>query len=161
MGMFYTPSPRRFTYKPRFYSEEKEELEILKAKYANKKNDHAVKNDDELNYYRDLVESFDKKDDKSVLSGLLKRKKVPQFSYKPRFSENSGANSEGSDENRYNGKINIKKAMDERHTSYSSEPVPASRIFIYAAIVSIIVLWILFGNFEKIVEVFTNFGAEK
>ena len=160
--MFHTPSPRRFTYKPRFYSEEKEELEMLKAKYANKKNDHAVKNDDELNYYRDLVESFDKKkDDKSVLSGLLKRKKVPQFSYKPRFSENSGVNSEGSDEKRYNGKINIKKAMDERHTSYASEPVPASRIFIYAAIVSIIVLWILFGNFEKIVEVFTTFGAGK
>ena len=32
MGMFYTPSPRRFTYKPRYYSEEKEELEMLRAK---------------------------------------------------------------------------------------------------------------------------------
>ena len=66
--MFYTPSPRRFTYKPRYYSEEKEELEMLRAKYANRKEGEAETTDEELKYYRDLVDSFDKKEEKPSLS---------------------------------------------------------------------------------------------
>ena len=163
MGMFYTPSPRRFTYKPRYYSEEKEELEMLRAKYANRKEGEAETTDEDLKYYHDLVASFDKKEEKPSLSGLLKRRQVRQFSYKPRFSSNGEPIAEQQSETPkgYGRKIELKKAMHERHSSYTAEPVPASRIFIYAAIVSIIVLWILFGNFEKVVEVFTTFGAGK
>ena len=32
--MFYTPKPRQFRYKPRFYDPEKERWEALKQKYA-------------------------------------------------------------------------------------------------------------------------------
>ena len=144
--MFYTPSPRRFTYKPRYYSEEKEELEMLRAKYANRKEGDPETTDEDLKYYRDLVNSFDKKEERPSLSGLLKRKQVRQFNYKPRFS---GAEtlSDSTEPPKYHSKIELKKAMHERHSSYTAEPVPASRIFIYAAIVSIIILWILFGNF--------------
>ena len=163
MGMFYTPSPRRFTYKPRYYSEEKEELEMLRAKYANRKEGEAETTDEELKYYRDLVDSFDKKEEKPSLSGLLKRRQVRQFSYKPRFTDSGEPISEKQDEvpKGYGRKIELKKAMHERHSSYTAESVPTYRIFIYAAIVSIIVLWILFGNFEKVVEVFTTVGAGK
>ncbi|MBO4741340.1 MAG: hypothetical protein J5605_06820 [Bacteroidales bacterium] len=163
MGMFYTPSPRRFNYKPRFYSEEKEELEMLEAKYAKQKNATSETTDEDVRYYRDLVDSFDKKEEKNSFFSFLKRKQVRQFSYKPRFSDNGEPLAEKQDEasKGYGRKIELKKAMHERHSSYTAEPVPASRIFIYAAIVSIIVLWILFGNFERVVEVFTTFGAGK
>lgn len=165
MGMFYTPSPRRFTYKPRYYSEEKEELERLRAKYANRKDGEPdpAATDENLKYYRDLVDSFDKKEERLSFSGLLKRKQVRQFSYKPRFADNGEPTDEQQSESPkgYGRKIELKKAMHERHSSYTSEPVPASRIFIYAAIVSIIILWIMFGNFEKVVEVFTTFGSGK
>lgn len=160
MGMFHTPSPRRFTYKPRYYSEEKEELEMLRAKYANRKEGDAETTDEDLRYYRDLVDSFDKEEEKPSFSGLLKRKQVRQFSYKPRFTDN-GEPIENTEEKKYKGKINLKKSIDERHTSYAREPMPAGRIFIYAALVSLIVIWILFGNFERVVEIFTNFGAGK
>lgn len=33
MPMFYTPKPRQFHYKPRFYDPEREDWELLKAKY--------------------------------------------------------------------------------------------------------------------------------
>lgn len=163
MGMFYTPSPRRFTYKPRFYSEEKEELEMLKAKYAKQKNAPAETTDEDVRYYRDLVDSFDKKEETSGAFSFLKRRQVRQFSYKPRFADSGEPTAENPDgaPKGYGRKIELKKAMHERHSSYTAEPVPASRIFIYAAIVSIIVLWILFGNFERVVEVFTTFGAGK
>ena len=163
MGMFYTPSPRRFTYKPRYYSEEKEELEMLRSKYANQKQASDDTPDEDLRYYRNLVDSFDKKEEKTSFSGLLKRKQVRQFSYKPRFADNGEPIAEQKDEvsKGYGHKVELKKAMKERHSSYTAEPVPASRIFIYAAIVSIIVLWILFGNFERVVEVFTTVGSGK
>lgn len=136
---------------------------MLRAKYANRKEGEAETTDEELKYYRDLVDSFGKKEEKPSLSGLLKRRQVRQFSYKPRFNDNGEPIAEKQDEalKGYGRKIELKKAMHERHSSYTAEPVPASRIFIYAAIVSIIVLWILFGNFEKVVEVFTTFGAGK
>ena len=31
--MFYTPKPRQYHYKPRFYDPEREDWELLKAKY--------------------------------------------------------------------------------------------------------------------------------
>ena len=61
---------------------------MLRAKYANRKEGDADTTDEDLKYYRDLVNSFDKKEERPSLSGLLKRKQVRQFSYKPRFSSN-------------------------------------------------------------------------
>ncbi len=160
--MFYTPSPRRFTYKPRYYSEEKEELEMLRSKYANRKEGQPdpVATDVEIDYYRRLVDSFDKKEEKKRSFGFLRRKPLPTFNYKPRFS-GAETPSDSTEPPKYHSKIDLKKAMHERHSSYTAEPVPTSRIFIYAAIVSIIILWILFGNFERVVEVFTTSGARK
>ncbi len=160
--MFYTPSPRRFTYKPRYYSEEKEELETLRSKYANRSQGESnpATTDEEIEYYRRLVDSFDKKEEKKRTFAFLRRKPLPTFNYKSRFS-GADTPADSSQTPKYHRKIELKKAMHDRHSSYTAEPVPTSRIFIYAAIVSIIILWILFGNFEKVVEVFTTPGAGK
>ena len=37
MPLFYTPKPRQFHYRPRFYDPEKERWEALKQKYADEK----------------------------------------------------------------------------------------------------------------------------
>ena len=37
MPMFYTPKPRQFKYRPRFYDPEKERWEALKQKYADER----------------------------------------------------------------------------------------------------------------------------
>lgn len=42
---FHTPKPRQFSYKPLYYNQRKEELEELKKKYSDKKEESGISPD--------------------------------------------------------------------------------------------------------------------
>lgn len=144
MGMFYTPKPRRFDYQPRFYDPKKEELEKARRRYAGANASDTV-SDKDLEYYKSVVESFDE-DGKKTKSrtGIFHRKELPTFNYKPRFSGNQADAAAGTvpEEQSYSKKLKFRKSWLAKRNSMDLEPVPASKVFLYAIVVSLLLLWI-------------------
>ncbi len=144
MGMFYTPKPHRFDYQPRFYDPKKEELEKARRRYAGANASDAV-SDKDLEYYKSVVESFDA-DEKKTKSrtGIFHRKELPTFNYKPRFSSNQTDAAAGTvpEEQTYSKKLKFRKSWLAKRNSMDLEPVPASKVFLYAIVVFLLLLWI-------------------
>lgn len=147
MGMFYTPKPRRFDYQPRFYDPKKEELEKAKRRYADTNASEAV-SDSDLDYYKSVVESFDKPADKpKSAAGIFRRKELPTFNYKPRFSGNRADSAaevaaEPEAERHYAKKLKFRQSWLAKRNSMDLEPVPAGKVFLYAIVVFLLLLWI-------------------
>ena len=85
MPMFYVPKPRQFNYRPRFYDPHKEMLEELKRKYS----DHpAGASQEDMEYFERRLREIDGENQSSKLTwkDVFRKRKMPKFEYKPRFS---------------------------------------------------------------------------
>lgn len=168
MPLFYTPKPRQFQYRPRFYDPEKERWEALKAKYAIERElaekPEILKNvefsenlessdDKDLAYFQQRVREIDRKEKRHGLTwkDLFRKREMPTFNYQPRFS---GVESEGKIESGETGtgehiaafkkrNVKIKRRFDISDSDYM-KPVPATRILLYVALVCMLLYLILF-----------------
>lgn len=153
--MFYTPKPRQFNYRPRFYDPEKEKWEALKQKYADEhkrepedgsREAGTGDNDDkELEYFQRRVRELDRSERKKLTwKDAFRKREMPTFNYQPRFATDK--EDEGTGEHIQSFKkrsVNIKRRFDVTDTDYM-KPVPAGRIMLYALLVCALLYWILF-----------------
>jgi len=159
MPLFYTPKPRQFKYRPRFYDPEKERWEALKQKYADEKAraesaekseysenfDYSDYSDnDNLEYFQRRVRELDRKDrGKLTWKDAFRKREMPTFNYQPRFAQTE---EEGTGEHLNEFKkrgTKIKRRFDVSDTDYM-KPVPAGRIMLYALLVCLLLYWVLF-----------------
>ena len=108
MPMFYTPKPRQFRYKPRFYDPEKERWDALKQKYADERmiremeaeleevSDLSAKpevSDSDLEYFQQRVREIDSREREKqrglTWRDLFRKREMPTFNYTPRFNSSS------------------------------------------------------------------------
>ena len=170
MPMFYTPKPRQFHYKPRFYDPEKERWEALKQKYADERAlREAMEEADELEsqpagdmpagdaadkdleYFQKRVRELDRQEKHKGLTwkDMFRKREMPKFNYQPRFQngEQSVENGEmGVGEHIAEFKkrgVKIKRRFDVTDPDYM-KPVPATRIMLYTLLVCLLLYWILF-----------------
>ena len=158
ISFFYTPKPRQFNYSPRFYDPEREKFEDLKAKYKLKNNYDEIpqSESEDLAYFQAKIKSFDMNKRSSGFSaaGLLKKKEMPKFNYKPRFAQSSETSTDNTVENKdavssidqisYTKKISFRRpiAYDREDESPIAEQVPTSKIIVYGIVIVILLLWI-------------------
>lgn len=173
MPMFYTPKPRQFHYRPRFYDPEKERWEALKQKYADERlrkemlegsadetaetlantvADTAT-SDADLEYFQRRVRELDseerKKNHKLTWKDLFRKREMPKFNYKPRFQggEQAVDNKEQGTGERIaqfkRSRLSIKRRFDITDTDYM-KPIPAGRIMLYTLLVCLLLYWVLF-----------------
>ncbi len=161
MPMFFTPKPRQFRYRPRFYDPEKERWEALKQKYADERMLESIRNgelpegggesgDVDLEYFQRRVRELDREKHKELTwKDAFRKREMPKFNYQPRFqSTEAGTETESKDtgehlaEFKKRGK-NIRRRFDVSDTDYM-KPVPAGRIMLYALLVCALLYWILF-----------------
>ena len=154
MPMFYTPKPRQFKYRPRFYDPEKEKWEALKQKYADERAAaeaaaapaSEVDTTDDLAYFQRRVRELDRSESKKLTwKDAFRKREMPTWNYQPRFQQ---TDEEGHDTGRRLAEfkkrgINIKRRFDVSDTDYM-KPVPAGRIMLYALLVCALLYWILF-----------------
>ena len=152
MPMFYTPKPRQFRYKPRFYDPEKERWEALKQKYADEQaaklalpdSSTAGDPDSELEYFQRRVRELDRSEHHRLTwKDAFRKREMPKFNYQPRFA---GYEEQDTGEHLNSFKqrgANIKRRFDPSDTDYM-KPVPAGRIMLYALLVCLLLYWILF-----------------
>lgn len=154
MPMFYTPKPRQFKYRPRFYDPEKERWEALKQKYADEhraepvtggQESVAVDSDDkDLEYFERRVRELDRSErGKLTWKDAFRKREMPTWNYRPRFASTE---EEGTGEHIAHFKkrgMSIKRRFDVSDTDYM-KPVPAGRIMLYALLVCALLYWILF-----------------
>ena len=155
MPMFYTPKPRQFHYRPRFYDPEKERWEALKQKYADEKAkaelteraDNPENSDNaDLEYFQRRVRELDRSERKGLTwKDAFRKREMPTWNYQPRFGSESGeAQSTGEHLKNFKKRgINIKRRFDVSDSDYM-KPVPAGRIMLYALLVCALLYWILF-----------------
>lgn len=159
ISFFYTPKPRQFKYQPRFYDPEQEKFEELKNKYKLTRNYEEMPKDenDDLVYFKSRVKSFDSKKRESdfTLVSLFRKKQMPTFNYKPRFSQEANtdsqtvANENGDtvssiDQLKYSKKISFRRpiAYDYEDESPIAERMPISKILVYGTVIILLLLWI-------------------
>lgn len=111
----------------------------------------------ELEYFeqrlRELDEEDRKKRSKLMVKDLFRKRKMPTFSYQPRFAA-QGEQQEGGEEGPVRISTQGREIMERmrrhrigRRFDFDDEdylkPIPASRIFIYAFVVIILLWWVL------------------
>ncbi len=169
MPMFYTPKPRQFNYRPRFYDPEKERWEALKQKYADERLKRELlegsaadaadttaataTGDADLEYFQRRVRELDseerKKNSKLTWKDLFRKREMPKFNYQPRFQsgEQSAESKEQGTGERIaqfkRSRLSIKRRFDITDTDYM-KPIPAGRIMLYALLVCLLLYWVLF-----------------
>lgn len=166
MPMFYTPKPRQFHYKPRFYDPEKERWEALKQKYADEHRDDRTEGtaaadeaDKDLEYFERRVREMDREErqrgSRLTWKDMFRKREMPEFRYTPRFSSPDGettGNHGESDaatarhtqtEGRHKGK-KIQRRFALNDDQGDKEPIPATRILLYTALVCLLLYWVLF-----------------
>lgn len=156
MPMFYTPKPRQFHYNPRFYDPEKEKWEAIHKKYRQKENDAVMDNsnegelsntDSELAYFQNRVHQIERNERKQSsqfgIMDLFRKRKMPEFHYTPRFSNNdSQQQSDIELKHKPRTKIKIARRFDFEDEQYF-KPMPAGRIMLYGLAAFIILCWII------------------
>ena len=152
ISFFYTPKPRQFKYSPRFYDPEREKFEELRNKYNLDTNYEKLSDAtaDELAYFKSKLKTYDKKKNSSdfAWSFIFKKKEMPTFNYKPRFAENMTEEEKNklTADNKvgYQKKISFRRpiAYDYEDESPMAEPIPFSKVIIYAIVIIIMLLWI-------------------
>lgn len=154
MPLFFTPKPRQFRYRPRFYDPEKEKWEALKQKYADERAAaeaaaeaaamQEASSSDELEYFQRRVRELDRSESKKLTwKDAFRKREMPKFNYQPRFAQTE---EEGTGEHLHNFKkrgANIKRRFDVSDTDYM-KPIPAGRIMLYALLVCLLLYWIFF-----------------
>ena len=155
MPMFYTPKPRQFKYRPRFYDPEKEKWKALKQKYADEQAAAAVQKADtsemadtsdmDLEYFQRRVRELDReKNSKLTWKDAFRKREMPQFNYQPRFQSSDEESGTGEHLNAFKKRgSKIRRRFDVSDADYM-KPVPAGRIMLYALLVCALLYWILF-----------------
>lgn len=159
--MFYTPKPRQFKYRPRFYDPEREKWEALKQKYADERMLREAMEqaeglesaepstgtgaDKELEYFQRRVREMDREKHRQGLTwkDMFRKREMPTFNYQPRFATTE---EEGTGEHIASFKkrgTKIQRRFDISDSDYM-KPVPAGRIMLYALLVCALLYWILF-----------------
>ena len=170
--MFYTPKPRQFHYRPRFYDPEKERWEALKQKYADERmrkellesgewrsgsgdrGTESGERDADLAYFQRRLQEIDNKEKaknrKLTWKDLFRKREMPKFNYQPRFSESGEQNVENGPQGTgeriaqfKRSRLSIKRRFDITDTDYM-KPIPAGRIMLYALLVCLLLYWVLF-----------------
>lgn len=162
MPMFYTPKPRQFHYRPRFYDPEKEEWEKLKTKYrldndlpldddelrsqiqANNQNV-----DEDLEYFQRKVKSIERQErqnkQKIGLADMFRKREVPQFHYVSRFDSEGNIIDTTATPTKENAvKRRITRRFEDDDDFDRFKPVPAGKIMIYTLIVTFLLIFIFF-----------------
>ena len=86
--MFYIPKPRQFKYQPRFYDPKKERWEELKRKYSETPSGDGV-TEEEMAYFEQRVRNLERPERKKLTwKDMFRKREMPKFEYKPRFSTN-------------------------------------------------------------------------
>lgn len=170
MPMFYTPKPRQFHYKPRFYDPEKEEWEKLKTKYRLEKglplddeklakeyqsealpdentSPEANSSDDDLEYFRRKVRSIEREEREKkqhlTVNDLFRKREKPQFHYVSRFDSEGNLKdpaSLSSEENMKKRRITRRFDNDDDWDRF--KPIPAGKIIAYTLAAILILLFI-------------------
>ena len=159
--MFYTPKPRQYHYKPRFYDPEREDWELLKAKYnldenGNPRtpieekptvaNDQQATEDQDLEYFQRRLREIERKEreekQKIGLADLFRKRERPQFHYVSRFDENGNLKETTSTANG-SVKKRITRRFDEDEMD-RFKPVPAGKIMVYTLLVCVL-LYLVFA----------------
>lgn len=164
MPLFYTPKPRQFHYRPRYYDPEKERWESLKQKYADERMMESIRNgeipaeltqegagDVDLAYFQRRIRELDREKSKGLSwKDAFRKREMPKFNYQPRFqtaetasaAPAQGGTGEHLAEFKKRG-TNIRRRFDVSDTDYM-KPVPAGRIMLYTLLVCALLYWILF-----------------
>lgn len=162
MPMFYTPKPRQFHYRPRFYDPEKEEWEKLKTKYRldndlpldddelrsqSQANNQNV--DEELEYFQRKVKSIERQErqnkQKIGLADMFRKREVPQFHYVSRFDSDGNIIDTTATPTKENAvKRRITRRFEDDDDFDRFKPVPAGKIMIYTLIVTFLLIFIFF-----------------
>ena len=167
--MFYTPKPRQFHYRPRFYDPKREEWEQLKAKYRLEEglplDDEALRrqaaasaaaaetaptgdDDAELAYFQQRVRSLDRQEREAkqrlTIKDFFRKREKPQFHYVSRFdAEGNLLETPPAQVGDTVVKRRIKRRFDDEDDWDRLKPIPAGKIMIYALIVFLLLLFIL------------------
>lgn len=164
MPMFYTPKPRQFHYKPRFYDPEREDWELLKAKYdidddgiphriPTQPEPAQVANteettDQDLEYFQRRLRDIERKErqekQKITLADLFRKRERPQFHYVSRFDENGNLKDSTAT---HSSSTVTKKRITRRFNDEDMDglkPVPAGKIMLYTLLVCIL-LYLIFA----------------
>lgn len=162
MPMFYTPKPRQFHYRPRFYDPEKEEWEKLKTKYRldndlpldddelrsqSQANDQNV--DEDLEYFQRKVKSIERQEQQNKqkigLADMFRKREVPQFHYVSRFDSEGNIIDTTATPTKENAvKRRITRRFEDDDDFDRFKPVPAGKIMIYTLIVTFLLIFIFF-----------------
>ncbi|MBP5190137.1 MAG: hypothetical protein J6031_04405 [Bacteroidales bacterium] len=164
MPMFYTPKPRQFHYKPRFYDPEREDWELLKAKYdidddgiphriptqpepAQDANTEET-TDQDLEYFQRRLRDIERKErqekQKITLADLFRKRERPQFHYVSRFDENGNLKDSTAT---HSSSTVTKKRITRRFNDEDMDglkPVPAGKIMLYTLLVCVL-LYLIFA----------------
>jgi len=171
MPMFYTPKPRQFHYKPRFFDPEREDWEKLKEKYnldgttavdekdkdgymppenadMQEKSTANEKDNADLEYFQRRVRDLERKErqekQKIGLADLFRKRDIPQFHYVSRFDENGNLKDDAATtKNAPTKKRRIARRFDEDEMD-RFQPVPAGKIMVYTLLVCIL-LYLVFA----------------
>lgn len=165
--MFYTPKPRQFHYKPRFYDPEREEWEKLKTKYRLENglpiDDEALRaqnesvetatngaagagGDADLEYFQRKVRDIERHDrqeeQKLTLADLFRKREKPQFHYVSRFdSEGNIIETPATTTKEAAVKRRITRRFDDDDMD-RLKPVPAGKIMVYVLLVCALLFFI-------------------
>lgn len=162
MPMFYTPKPRQFHYRPRFYDPEKEEWEKLKTKYRldndlpldddelrsqSQANNQNI--DEDLEYFQRKVKSIERQErqnkQKIGLADMFRKREVPQFHYVSRFDSEGNIIDTTATPTKENAvKRRITRRFEDDDDFDRFKPVPAGKIMIYTLIVTFLLIFIFF-----------------
>ncbi len=169
MPMFYTPKPRQFHYKPRFYDPEKEEWEKLKTKYRLEKglpldderfaashddvsssadnNNVDGATDDDMEYFRRKVRSIDREERAKrqhlTLNDMFRKREKPQFHYVSRFDSEGNLKDPAaiaSEEGVKKRKITRRFDNDDDWDRF--KPIPAGKIITYTLAAILLLMFI-------------------
>lgn len=151
MPMFSVPKPRQFNYRPRFYDPQKERLEELKRRYSN---NPAGASQEDVEYFERRVQELDREKSHSRLTwkDFFRKRKMPKFEYKPRFSEEEGmvkgrASKQDPVEQFRESRTQIKRRFDFHKDFHRDQ-------FRVGVVIAIVVVggYILYRYFDGIVE---------
>ena len=176
--MFEVEKPRRFHYEPRFYDPEKEKWEALKKKYAIEQepgvradiqepvgkatgteatdsvSEPTISSEETgLDYFENRLRDLDrqKREASSRLTwrDLFRKREMPRFEYRPRFSPEGMRNEEleirndGTEDElvqKYatpRHRIKIRRRFDIADSDYM-KPIPGTKIILYTGIVCLL-----------------------
>ena len=162
MPMFYTPKPRQFHYRPRFYDPEKEEWEQLKMKYKMQKDAAAADSaedsaaatfpegntdtDKDLDYFQRRVRDIDRQErldrQKKTVKDLFRRREKPTFHYVSRFDADGNLLETPPASPKGETKRRIQRRFDNADDWDRFKPVPAGKIITATLLVCLLLFFI-------------------